>query len=546
MIDFLFKLPQENCIAVTHALLSNMNVPVTLTSLKKSLKDHLYYPSMLAVSDVLSVYDVENVAVKVGTDRLNELPLPFVTQIKDRKGKHDFFTVVTSRVGDKLEFFCPEENKMIRVDTSLFVGRWLSGYVLLVGANNPEGEENYHENRSNEKRESIIRVSALCMLPLVVAAAAFQGIFSFGIVALPAVFFMLAAVLGMLITGMLVWYDMDHQHSLLKSICESGGAGSCSKVLKSSASTIGGVKWSQLGMAYFSAELLLLLFNGVNHAPTLSCLAWMSICVIPYVFYSAYYQGRIVKKWCVLCLSVLIVLLLQGTIAFQQDWLSMPVLLNFLESGKWMSLVWALLSMPLLLYFLLPVLKQAEAGERYKRELRRIKLRPEVFNAILFKQKKINVSLDGIGISLGNPAARHKIIKVCNPYCKPCMLAHKHLAELFKLKLDVHLQIIFLTPGLNHRSGLVAAHLLALAASCTDPVSLEQILDDWYLMQDKDYAAYAISHPVAYELNNQGEQLVDMRKWCEKMGVAFTPTIFVNGYQIPDNYHVAELRYLLS
>ncbi|PUZ29772.1 hypothetical protein DCC81_10130 [Chitinophaga parva] len=37
-----------------------------------------------------------------------------------------------------------------------------------------------------------------------------------------------------------------------------------------------------------------------------------------------------------------------------------------------------------------------------------------------------------------------------------------------------------------------------------------------------------------------------MYEWCKKTNVTFTPTFFLNGYQLPENYSISDLKYFLS
>ena len=37
-----------------------------------------------------------------------------------------------------------------------------------------------------------------------------------------------------------------------------------------------------------------------------------------------------------------------------------------------------------------------------------------------------------------------------------------------------------------------------------------------------------------------------MYDFCEKMEIIGTPTIFINGYEMPDIYSVRDLRYIIS
>jgi protein-disulfide isomerase len=37
-----------------------------------------------------------------------------------------------------------------------------------------------------------------------------------------------------------------------------------------------------------------------------------------------------------------------------------------------------------------------------------------------------------------------------------------------------------------------------------------------------------------------------MDSWCQEIGIAYTPTFFVNGYQLPKMYKIEDLKYLMS
>jgi len=36
-----------------------------------------------------------------------------------------------------------------------------------------------------------------------------------------------------------------------------------------------------------------------------------------------------------------------------------------------------------------------------------------------------------------------------------------------------------------------------------------------------------------------------MRQWVETVGIQSTPTIFINGYKLPDPYNIGDLQYFL-
>ncbi len=87
-------------------------------------------------------------------------------------------------------------------------------------------------------------------------------------------------------------------------------------------------------------------------------------------------------------------------------------------------------------------------------------------------------------------------------------------------------------------------HLLAIAEKNSE-AETKKALDDWYLAKTKDYEKFAAKYPMNSELVKQGSKIEAMHKWCEEMEVSTTPTIFINGYQVPDAYSVGDLQYFL-
>lgn len=275
-------------------------------------------------------------------------------------------------------------------------------------------------------------------------------------------------------------------------------------------------------------------------------MAWVNLVVIPYTIFSVYYQWKVAKQWCVLCLAVQFLLIVElivslftkQLISFNNDEL-IPILLN--------AQIFVSLVLPMLVwYFFKPSLLAVQEAKQIKRELNRLKYDSHIFNTLLQKQKQITVSTNGLGICLGNIEASHTIIKVCNPYCGPCAKAHPELEDLMRNNPNVKIQIIFTTTNSeNNLAQKPVKHLLAIAEN-SDSNIIHQALDDWYLADKKDYNQFAKKYPLENTLNNQNQKLENMSQWCKAIQIDFTPTIFINGYQMPHVYTVADLKYILA
>ncbi|NJO25306.1 MAG: thioredoxin domain-containing protein [Bacteroidia bacterium] len=158
----------------------------------------------------------------------------------------------------------------------------------------------------------------------------------------------------------------------------------------------------------------------------------------------------------------------------------------------------------------------------------------------------MNVNPEGLGIALGNPNASNTIIKVCNPYCGPCARAHPAIEELLENNHDLKVQIVFTaTDDEKDKSAQPVRHLMALYEQ-NDKQLIQKALDDWYGADKKEYDVFADKYELNGEVETQGEKLKAMKAWCDEVKIEFTPTFFVNGFQLPDLYKIEDVKYFLS
>jgi len=484
------------------------------------------------------------VAFKSDTAYPGEIPTPFLAQLKT-DGNRDTFTVVLSVDNDRLRYFNPDQHCVENISITAFAQKWVSKILLLAEAGENAGEKDYTQRRLAQLRNKIFHYAAISAIPGIALAAIALNILQHGTAALYPSLFAGFTLLGCVITLLLLWYEVDSHNPQLAQLCKYNKKTSCQAVLQSTASKIWGTKWSAIGFTYFSGGLLTLLLTGLSNPLSLSILAWLNIAAAPYILYSLYFQWRVIKQWCVLCLCVQVILAAQLLTAMAGGWHS-SVLPAFPVSMVLVPVGLAFLLPVLFLNFFIPAYRNAKEGSGYQTELRRLKHNAQLFDALLARQKMVTENSNGLGIILGNPHASHKIIKVCNPYCGPCARAHKPLEELLHENPDVQVQIIFTASNIEgDRQSAPVKHLLAIAQS-GDTGAIAKALDDWYLAEQKDYDTFAKLHPVNGALHTQDQMVEAMYNWCTKTEIAVTPTIFVNNYQLPEMYSVTDLKYFLS
>ena len=351
--------------------------------------------------------------------------------------------------------------------------------------------------------------------------------------------------MGVVVGALLLLYEIVQYNPTLQKVCHAGKNTNCAAILNSNASKIFGISWATIGFTYFAGLLFALLSGGIVSPDFLFIASWLNVFVLPYIFYSIYYQWRIARQWCPMCLAVQGVLFLQFITALAGGFQTIISIEDVALTSLFTVAVCFIVPFFAVL-LLLPALEKAKESNQNKISLQRLKHNPQIFDALLAKQKKITTSTEGLGITQGNPNAKYKLTKVCNPYCGPCASAHPIIGELMHNNPELQLQVIFTaSPEEGDSRNAPVKHLLAITEK-GDALLTEQALDDWYLAEKKDYDEFANKYPMNGELKLQTEKVKAMHDWCKDVDIQFTPTFFINGFQLPEMYSLADLQYFLS
>ncbi len=530
----------EPNVKATIAFLKLLNVKVTATTVDETLQNHPDWPSLLCISDSLNKWNLPNAAGKIDVSEIDQLPTPFLAYT----GSIENPLEIVSEISDsEVQLYSTKLNKAVIENKADFLKRW-NGVYLIAEKNEQSGEKDYEINRRNSFVRSLIPCSLIALLTIISFIFLQRNIELSAINAiLPVYFQYLILFIGIIVTTLLLWYEIDSNNPILHKVCTGIVKGNCDAILSGKQSKVfSWLSWSEVGFFYFAGGLLTFLFAGTV-SENITIVGYLNVLALPYTMFSIYYQGRVAKQWCVLCLSVQILLLLGGINVIVAEIL-IPI--QDLQVSVILRSILLYLTPVLFWYVLKPYLLKLQEAKNTKREYLRIKFNSEIFETLLKKQKQITVPTEGIGIDFGNPNATNTLVKVCNPYCEPCSKAHPKIEKLLEEIPDLKVKIIFTTP--NDTSFLAykpVAHLLTLANETNDEPKVKNALDDWYLSEKKDYEQFSIKHPVKGKIERQEDKIETMFKWCNSEDIKFTPTIFINGYQLPDSYNIDDLEYFL-
>lgn len=301
--------PYENIELVAQAFCQRLQVTVTKSSIQKQLQEHPDYPSLLAVSDILKNVGINNAAFETKLDDLDNFPKHFIAEIKTATDTS--YSIVTIIDANTIEYNNTPNNTATIVSLDDFNKVFTGKVILAEEPEVPLQEPNYKQLLREEKRKTATSVLMSSIIPLLVVVECIVVFSKYQLHALASIVYTLITLAGTIVGSLLLWYEIDKHNPVLQQICSGSKKTNCNAVLSSSASKIFGISWSVIGFTYFAGSLISLLVSGIYNSSMLFILSWLNILGLPYIIFSIYYQSRIAKQWCVLCLSVQLLLALQ-------------------------------------------------------------------------------------------------------------------------------------------------------------------------------------------------------------------------------------------
>jgi len=495
---------------------------------ERYFNEHPHKYNLLGLSKMLSDYGIENAGARIADkdQNITEIATPFIAHFSGD------FVVVHKIESEKVTFLWNGIEHVLPF--SEFNQAW-TGIVLLAESSEKSIEPEYKEHKKVEllnglKKTALFSAFSLILIFIYIGRSLNSD---FGISIL-----ILLNFLGIFISWLLLLKQMRVQSQYADKICSLFKQSDCNSILDSKASKLFGIfSWSEIGFSYFSVNALLLLL--LPHSPTF--LALLNILTLPFSFWSVWYQLK-VKQWCVLCLIVQAMLwvlfianYLLGCIQIQEFGFNEAFYLIFIGICYFAAV--------LSVNTIVPKLNTDKAVTFIRQAYNALKADDDVFSAVLKKQPYYETKDSFSIIRFGNPEGLIHLTILTNPYCNPCSLMHKRIEKLLQdTKNNISVQYILSSFSEN----LNSTNKLLIASCLANKNDIEQIFTDWFekgkalrddYFKDKNFD---MENP---EIESEFKRHED---WRNKTQIRATPTILVNGYKLPDNYKIEDLRYFVE
>ncbi|TGD57654.1 vitamin K epoxide reductase family protein [Flavobacterium humi] len=478
---------------------------------------HPNYPSVFAITDSLDMLSIENIAIKVPKEQFPELPEAFLAIFKEE------LVLVHKKDGQIAIETAKAEKKQI--PSNAFLEDW-NGVIIAMEPNEAVTGKSVAFNYKGLQ----YGLPAVALIALSLAFNAYG---------LNHAITLITSVIGLIISIFIVQEKLGYKNEMVSKFCNINPNTSCDSVIKSNQSEIN--KWvgfSDLPLLFFGVNVLSVLLQPVGSVPIVGALSVISI---PVIIYSVWLQKFKVKKWCVLCLAVSIVIVAQA-VTF---WMAFGSEVNIAFSNLYFYLFVSVLFASIWL-LLKPVLEDKVKAEGSAKELKRFKRDYKLFD---FLSKEIPV-LDGFqrleGLVFGNKNAEVNLAIIISPSCGHCHKAFQDAYELYlKFPEKVFLNVLFNINPENNENPYkpVVENLLAL--NHHDPKKAEEAIIDWHIKKmglDQWKEKWAVT-TIDMKANHQIHQ---QYHWCGANEFNYTPVKLINGKMFPNEYEISELKYFFN
>lgn len=508
-------------------LLQALDVPYTKRFVNELYETHPNRDNLLGLWQMCKTYGILTHGVEVKDKALDDLSVPCVLHVSGR------FVVVDDLDNGRTEFDWNDNRTSLPYAE---LQQLWDGVALVVESIDDAREPDFTKHKKEAWVEDAKRITLFSLVTLGCVGLLSNALLSHSVLHC---IFSAVDIIGVFICCLLLLKQTSIQSKVGDKICSLFHQKDCNQILESDQAKLGSYSWSEIGTGYFLAHFLSSSVLPVSLLP----LGFTSLCAIPFSVWSIYYQARVAKQWCVLCVIVQILLCLNALTAV--IFLSKAISLTIVQAIVGFAIV---TFMTLVLAFLVHWVMKAISSQAKLQEITHkyhsLKANADVFNSLLQQKHHVDVSLSDSSIIFGNSDASYKITILSNPHCNPCAKLHRKVEELLQTAgNDISIQYIFCS---FNESLKESARFLIAFYQQKGISAAQEIYAKWFefgkFNAESIFAAYPEVNTTMPEVTAEMEH---HEQWTKLNGYASTPTILVNGHEMPSNYKLADLRYFV-
>lgn len=484
-----------------------------------TLKSHPHYPKLSSISDTLDTFEIEYNVLNAPLQEIDKSISCFLASFHRSTG------------GTAMSFVQRKGNsyKIDSIDIPLnLVEKYWGNTVVILGEN--------ARLKKVQKRKSILFFLVATFITLALLVISNFKIFFFSFYAL--------SIFGIVLSIFTLKNILGIDNSMSEKICEISQKTDCETILNSKKWRLSDIlNFSDLSLVFFSSQLVTLIISSLLNSEITffyvqSIFLLMSL---PLIFISIYYQKFVERKWCTLCLGIILLLTLElSLVLIFTNRIDLSI--GFIYSFALYALIFGIV------YSIWNRIKKIliKNTELLNKDIIRNQtlLNYPVFKSILTASEPFDIGYDFLNL---NESSKHKkLILITDPFCEHCKNLHHKLHSLSnQLEEKLNWNIVF-NVDIDNEPEIdksIYRNLMRIQSS-GDKKLLNRSLEEWYKYENEEKWLNKYSQNLNFEkIDNI---LKDQHKWCVNNKINFTPVLLIKGYVFPSIYDVEDLKFLID
>lgn len=509
---------------IIEQFLDELEIDYTRRYVDALYNGHPHKNNMYGLKMMLGMYGIRSLGVKIPDKDLSALTFPCILHLNG-----DF--VIAMECTDCLITY--RHKGVIKTSDHDELKRLWTGNALVVEEETAASEPDYHQHKRDEILENIRKFS----LPVLILISAVIGIAihfnEMGIYWLANLFLNLT---GFALSVLLMQKQIFGVSRYGDTVCSLFSHSDCNNVLDSPASKFMGMSWSEIGIGYFAANILVSSFLP-DVVGIVAAINWIAML---YGIWSIYYQWRKARSWCTLCVAVQAVVWLSGII-YVLNWERLPLNVNFPDIM--MTLV-AYSGCIIVAHLFAMAYSREDENLRNLQQYRAMKANSVVAKALLEKGDYYETTPSDSSIIFGPRDADIRITILSNPHCNPCARMHKQVESLLALDNgNICIQYVFssFSRELEDSSRYLISCYLR-----NDEAEARHLFDRWYAVDKSKYTEIIGKEQSDIHTEEVEKEMDRHRIWRNKVRFSSTPTVIVNGHILPEEYDLMDMAMIVD
>lgn len=488
--------------------LRSNNYFISKKKLRLQLLSHPEYPSLKAVTDTLDNFKIRNIAAFIPIESVKALPDTFLAVLKNGE------ISLVNRKKEKI-LLRTQLLKTLTLSLDEFQNQW-SGTIVAV-------------EKTKAKNSLKFLLNYLPLLILIIPLIIFLTSININ-----SFLWIVLSIVGWVFSFLIIRKGFGLFDDFSQKICDSRKTNiDCNSVINSKSSKLFGlISLGDLCLVFFSVSFLTLSLIGFNYLFYLVVLSFS----LPVIFYSIYEQAFVIKKWCLLCLSISTVILAMWLALFLSN-VVLKIDFIYWRKALFISLAlvvsWFYAKLFLKRYF--DLLRKESKYLKFKRNFR-------LFRIALSSSKFINTdSVSKIGYGSSNP--KILIDAVISPTCYFCKDSFKVYARLLDNANNDQIQVNFIFNVFkNDKVAMIISSQILNLYYTEGQIKSMEALKYWFNSQDIN--EWKLKYE--YETTRYVEHVEKQTQWCDSNSINQVPLTILNNNCYPSGYETEDIFYFIE